>query len=79
MERIKKYFSDWNVSRFIRLFLAIALGFGFISTKENIYLFGAIILGLQVVLNISCPGGSCNTSISKDDPKVKVKKYEPQK
>ncbi len=76
MEQIKKYFSEWNLSRIIRLVMAIALLFGYFSSKETIYLFAAGLLGLPAILNISCPGGSCATdTLKKEEPIVKVKKY----
>lgn len=80
MERIKKHFTDWNTGRVIRLVFAIALAAGYISTKEGIYLLGAVIFGLQVVFNMSCPGGSCSTTATGNkEPAIKVKKYEPGK
>lgn len=80
MERIKKYLSAWDVTRVVRLVLAGALAVGYFYNKETIYLMGASILGLQAILNISCPGGSCSTSTSKtSDPVIKVEKYDPKK
>jgi len=80
MKQIKKYFSGWDTSRIIRLVLGVALGIGYFYTRESIYLFGAIILSLQAVLNISCPGGSCSTGSVKDEkPLMKIKEYEPKK
>lgn len=79
MEQIKKYFSDWNLSRIIRLVLSVALAAAYFSNKETIYLFGSVILGLQAILNISCPGGSCATDTTKNqEPIVKVKEYKPE-
>ncbi len=80
MEQIKKYFSGWDLSRIIRMGLAIALGIGYISTKETIYLFGSIILGAQAIFNISCPSGSCATPTAKSKkPTIEVKEYKPEK
>ncbi len=80
MEQIKKYFSNWDISRIIRLVLAVAFGAGYFFTKETIYLFAGVILGIQVIFNISCPGGSCATPTTKNEkPVVEVKKYEPEK
>lgn len=80
MERIKKYFSDWDLTRIIRIVLAIALLVGYFSTKETMYIMGAVILGAQAIFNISCPGGSCAAPVSKSEkPIVEVKKYEPEK
>lgn len=78
MEQIKKYFSKWDIARIIRLLLALAFGAGYFFTKETIYLFASTILGLQAILNISCPGGSCSTGVSKESkPIIKTEKYEP--
>jgi len=80
MKQIKNYFTGWDTSRIIRLVLGVALGIGYFYTRENIYLFGGIILSLQAVLNISCPGGSCSTGSTKDEkPLMKIKEYEPKK
>ena len=80
MEQIKKYFSAWGALRIVRLVLAVVLAVAYYYNNETIYLMGASILGLQSILNISCPGGSCSTSAQKiDEPIVKVKEYKPQK
>lgn len=80
MEQIKKYFSGWDLSRIIRMGLAIVLGIGYLSTKETIYLLGGIILGAQAIFNISCPGGSCATPATKSEkPTIEVKEYKPEK
>ncbi len=80
MEQIKKYFSSWDLSRIIRLGLAIALVFGYFSSKETIYLLAGGFLGVQAIFNISCPGGACKTNVSdKQEPIVELKKYEPEK
>ncbi|HLP05944.1 MAG TPA: hypothetical protein VK152_10995 [Paludibacter sp.] len=80
MEQIRKYFSGWGAARVVRLILSILLAIGYISAKETIYLFGALVLGLQAVFNISCPGGSCQTASSnKGKQAMKFKKYEPEK
>ncbi|NDP22881.1 MAG: hypothetical protein GZ091_17655 [Paludibacter sp.] len=79
MEQIKKLFQNWDVSRVIRLVLAIAFGVGYLVSKESIYMFAAIFLGAQAVFNISCPGGSCSTTpVNEEKPIVKVEKYEPK-
>ncbi|MDD3320150.1 MAG: hypothetical protein PHS59_01765 [Paludibacter sp.] len=80
MERIKNYFSGWDLSRIVRIVLAVALGIGYFTSKENIYLMGAIFLGAQAIFNISCPGGSCSTPTTKGQKTiVKVKEYKPEK
>ena len=77
MEQIKKYFKGWGPTRIFRIVLAGILGVAYYSNHESIYLFGAIILGSQAVFNITCPGGSCETPIRKDDKAIiKTEKYE---
>ncbi len=81
METIKKYFTAWDFSRIIKLVIGLALLTGYFSTKESMYLIGAIFFSTQAVLNIGCPGGSCTTNVPKDDEKqvMKFDKYEPNK
>jgi len=80
MKQLKNYFSGWDTSRIIRLVLGVASVIGYFYTRENIYLFAGVLLGLPAVLNISCPGGSCGTSaVNEEKPVVKLKKYEPKK
>lgn len=79
MERIKKYFSEWDATRIFKLVLGGAMALGYVSTKESIYLFGGIMFLTQAVFNIGCPGGSCSTSVPKSDkPIIKTDKYEPK-
>ena len=80
MGQIKNYFKNWGAARIIRIVLAIFLGIAFYYNHETLFLFVGIILTLQAVFNISCPGGSCNTSYTKQDkPVIKIDKYEPKK
>lgn len=80
MKLIKKYFSDWNLARIIRIVLAIFLGISYYNNRESIYLFGTLVLSIQAIFNISCPGGSCSTNYAKTDSQViKTEKYEPKK
>ena len=80
MKLIKKYFSDWSISRTIRIILAIFLGISYYYDKESIYLFGALVLSVQALSNVSCPGGSCATQNNKpSSPVIKTEKYEPKK
>jgi hypothetical protein len=80
MKLIKKYFSDWNIARIIRIVLAIFLGISYYYNRESIYLFGTLVLSIQAIFNISCPGGSCSTNYAKtDSPVIKTEKYEPKK
>ena len=80
MKLIKKYFSDWNIARTIRIVLAIFLGISYYYNRESIYLFGTLVPPIQAKFNISCPGGSCPTNYAKTDRTViKTEKYEPKK
>lgn len=81
MELIKRYFSAWDLSRIIRIVLGIAMGIGYLSTKENIYLLGAIVFTLQAVFNMGCFGGACSTGIpnNSDRQTIKIDKYQPKK
>ncbi len=79
MEQIKKYFSNWDITRIFKMVFAVVLLIGFFSTHDNIYLFGGIMFFIQSVFNIGCPGGSCKTNVTKSDqPIIKVDKYEPK-
>ena len=80
MERIKKYFSEWDAMRIFKLVFAVVLSIGYFSTRDNIYLFGGIMFLIQAVFNIGCPGGSCSANVPKSNqPIIKVDKYEPNK
>lgn len=63
---IRNYFSGWNFTRWFRLALSAAMLAGYFSTKESLYLLGAIFIGAQAVFNLSCPGGSCETPTAKN-------------
>ena len=81
MEAIKKYFSVWDFGRIFKLLLGIGLLMGYFSTKESMYLMGAIFFSGQAVFNIGCPGGSCATNVPNDKEKkvMEFEKYEPNK
>jgi len=80
MEQIKNQLKGWGFTRIFRLVLAGILGIAYYSNRESIYFFGAIVLGLQAVFNITCPGGSCERPIRKEDNAIiKTEKYEPTK
>ncbi len=80
MGQIKVYFKKFGAARIIRIVLAVFLGIAFYYNHETLFLFAGIILTLQSVFNISCPGGSCNTSYSKQDkPVIKTDKYNTKK
>ena len=38
MEQIKKLFQNWDISRIIRLVLAVAFAVGYFVSKESMYL-----------------------------------------
>ena len=80
MEAIKRYFSSWDLSRIIRIVLGVAMGIGYLSTNESIYLIGAIVFTLQAVFNMGCFGGACSTNIPEAKHKqiIKIDKYEPK-
>lgn len=81
IQKIKKYFSVWDASRYIKAVFAIAMIAGYFSTDEPMYLFGALFFGGQVIFNIGCPGGACATdAVKKPDEQVMTfDKYEPKK
>jgi len=80
MEQIKNYFKDWGVTRIIRLVLAGALFIAYYYNRENFFLFVGIMLTAQAVFNISCPGGSCETSYKGEKKTdIEFKKFEPNK
>ncbi|MFT3754237.1 MAG: hypothetical protein QM800_15635 [Paludibacter sp.] len=80
MKLLKNYFNAWNTSRIIRAILAASLFAAYYFDKETLFLFAGIILGLQAIFNISCPGGSCTTVSDKNaKPLIHVEKYEPNK
>jgi hypothetical protein len=80
MKQIKDYFKAWDIARIIRIVLAGALLIAYYYNRESLFLFAGIVLSVQAVFNISCPGGSCSTGVDKNTkPIVDVKKYEPEK
>lgn len=80
MEQIKNYFRGWGISRIIRIVLAVSLGIAYYYNRETLFLFAGIVLALQAVFNVTCPGGSCSTTYSKKDkPVIETGKYEPDK
>jgi len=80
MERTRKYFTGWNAARIIRIVLACSLFTAYYYNREFIFIFAGIILTVQAVFNISCPGGSCSVAHgSEETQKLKFKKNEPEK
>ena len=80
MKQIKDYFKSWDVARIIRIALGVALFIAYYYNRETLFLFAGVVLSVQAVFNISCPGGSCSTGVDKNTkPIVDVKKHEPEK
>jgi hypothetical protein len=76
----KNYIAQWNFTRLLRLLLAIALFGAFFSTKEQLYAVVGSFLGMQAILNMSCPGGNCETTPKPTQKQVmKFKKLELKK
>ena len=80
MNYIKKYFKDWDFTRYFRLGLGLVMRIGYLSTNENIYLVGALFLSAQAIFNFGCVGGACNTPAAKNDqkPVMKFDEYKPE-
>lgn len=72
---VKNYISGWNFIRVFRLLLSLGLFAGYFYAKESIYLLGGIIIGIQAVLNVGCPGMNCNTRVP-DNKNTPVMKFE---
>ena len=81
MNKFKGLLTGWDFARIIRTILAVALGIAYFSTKEEMYLVGAIFLGVQAIFNIGCPGGACKTNIPqrKESEIIKTDEYKPIK
>lgn len=80
VEWVKNYFAGWNFTRILRLVLAVALFGAFFSTKEQLYAVVGSFLGMQAILNLSCPGGNCETPAKTTQKQVmKFKKLELKK
>jgi hypothetical protein len=74
------YFKEWNITRIIRAVLAGSLLISYYYSKEFLFLFIGIMLGVQVVFNISCPGRSCEPTYKNDTKtKIEFEKYKPKK
>lgn len=79
MEQIKNYFKNWGTGRIIRVVLAVGFVIVYYYNREYMFLFVGLVLLVQAVFNISCPGGSCGTTYKSDEqPKMEFKKYEPK-
>lgn len=79
-EWAKKYITGWNFTRILRLGLAVALFGAFFSTKEQLYAVIGSFLGMQAILNLSCPGGNCETPARSSQKQVmKFKKLDLKK
>lgn len=77
MKQIISYFKNWSATRIIRVIFAGVLGIAFYYNHEYLYLFIGVILIIQAIFNISCPGGSCETTSKSDkETAIKFKKYQ---
>ena len=66
MDAIKQQlFSGWNLLRWIRLIIGIALAVEAFSGGNIIFGFVAGLLLLQVLTNTGCGGGSCDIPAEK--------------
>lgn len=81
MNNIKKYFQSWDFTRTLRMVLSVILMAAYFATKESLYLAVSVFLGIQAILNLSCPGGTCTTSVPQNKEKqlMEFEKYEPSK
>lgn len=81
MNNIKNWFKSWDFARIFRTILTVALATAYFSTKEEMYLVGAIFLGVQAIFNIGCAGNACKTNIPqrKESEIVKTDEFKPQK
>ncbi len=81
MNRIKKWLTGWDFARIFRTILAVALAIAYFSTKEEMYLAGAVFLGVQALFNIGCTGNACQTNIPQREESeiIKTEDYKPNK
>jgi hypothetical protein len=81
MNSFKKWFSEWDFARIVRTILTIVLTIAYFSTKEEMYLVGAIFLGVQAIFNIGCAGNACQTNIPqrKESEIIKTEKLKTDK
>ncbi|MDP3443545.1 MAG: hypothetical protein Q8T08_11865 [Ignavibacteria bacterium] len=74
---IKSYVSGWSFTRILRLILAGSALAAYFSTNEQLYLVVGLFLGVQAILNMSCPGGSCEAPAKNEQkPVMKFKKLD---
>jgi len=82
MERIKKYFQQWDFARYFKLGLAVLLAFAYLFGRENFYLVGSVFFFVQALFNVGCgcSQGSCSTKPK--DPTAqttyKIEQYKPE-
>lgn len=77
---LRTYLSKWDFTRIFRLLLGAGLFTGYFSAGETIYLLGGVIFSLQAILNIGCPGGSCEVKTKRSDSQtMEIKKLETDK
>jgi len=80
MKQIRDYFKSRDITRIIRMLLAGLLTISYFNNHETLFLFGGIVIGIQAIFNIKCPGGSCGTKISTENKIIiKTEKHVPDK
>jgi len=79
MKLIKDYFKSWEIARIIRAIFGVLLLIAYYFDRQQLFLFVGIMLSIQAIFNISCPGGSCSPTVDKNAKQVvEIKKYEPK-
>ncbi|NLI72705.1 MAG: hypothetical protein GX361_08265 [Bacteroidales bacterium] len=68
MNRIKQYFSTWDLSRWLRLILGIIFGLAYAFEGQGFYLLLGVFFLVQAVMNIGCGCSTvnCVSDIKKD-------------
>lgn len=66
---MKKYLSDWNLPRLLRLAIGIAIIVQGILVKDGLFIMLGALFSLMPLMNIGCgAGGACNTRPSFRNP-----------
>lgn len=79
MKRIKNYLQNWDNTRLIKLILSLVLFAAYSIYPIQLLMAFAVILSVQAVLNLSCPGGSCNVPVKKNtETTIKTEEYNPK-
>ncbi|MBX2951773.1 MAG: hypothetical protein KF870_04670 [Leadbetterella sp.] len=66
---MKKYLSAWNLSRLLRLAIAVAIIVQGILVKDGMFITLGVLFSIMPVMNIGCgAGGTCNPRPSFRNP-----------